>query len=578
MPGFQFFVVFLICAASGVFSESTEIIDVSNVPYVPNVANMAANGNRNMQSMVGHMESTAEGLKVIHESLLGIRMLSEEWINPADTFEPGANVKNGHSISGQDFSTTEEYATAVLTVPIVLTVLGFLSILGFQVFFCCGCIKHLCKPNDHHNDPGHADDSASKRAAYINHQKLMVFIVEMVLCFCVLLADCLCYYGYGYIVSGGKDLLDALDMFQGLLDKAKASASTILDTAVPGMHYYVALSKGEYPYTGVSEGTCSPITGGAISSTVEGAYDGVTMAATATGSAISAAVDLLESGSDYIVTLKDYVNDYLLAYADVFVFLVFSFAAVSVALFIIFRLVRSQIGTQFTIIWASLTFILLLLVCLPFMIFASTFGDICMNPSKNIVAQAPDDELKAMLTYYSTCQGSSDIMDNFNLAKTEAESIPGLISDGFGNASTGFCVDYADNGDFTNVGLLILASQGISVGLGEIIDAASCPNIQAIWFKIVNDALCTNFYNGIYSLWVSQFITSFFLFFLILVASVSYHYFASTKVYVSVEHGEGSKPSGDSDAPENPYPTKTKHHAEKEVEMPQVDAPEGEEL
>ena len=66
----------------------------------------------------------------------------------------------------------------------------------------------------------------------------------------------------------------------------------------------------------------------------------------------------------------------------------------------------------------------------------------------------------------------------------------------------------------------------------------SCPSFQAIWFKLINEALCEGFYSGIYSIWVSQFITSFFLFFLIVVATVSYQYFASTDTLVVPGDGD----------------------------------------
>jgi hypothetical protein len=97
---------------------------------------------------------------------------------------------------------------------------------------------------------------------------------------------------------------------------------------------------------------------------------------------------------------------------------------------------------------------------------------------------------------------------------------------------------YGDPAGVVDVGQAITSATAIVGGLQKIRDEATCDKFQKIWFTIVNNALCTNFYSGIYSLWVSQFITSFFLFWLIVVASISYHYFKQTKVYVAPSEDE----------------------------------------
>ena len=49
--------------------------------------------------------------------------------------------------------------------------------------------------------------------------------------------------------------------------------------------------------------------------------------------------------------------------------------------------------------------------------------------------------------------------------------------------------------------------------------------MQTLWFLLVNSCICTNMFNGLYTLWLAQLIASFFLFFAMLMASVHWQYF-----------------------------------------------------
>lgn len=454
---------------------------------------------------------------------------------PMLAYTPSANVEAGHRISGQDFSTDEAYLTTVLSTPIVLTVLGVLSLVILNIALCCrNCFKCCrCEPNDHHTEKGHDHDSLSQRMAYINHQKLMVFIVEMVLCACVMLADMFCFYGYTGIVAGGEDLNDALDLINQLLTSAVDGAKAIKGHTV-SMKGLADISQSV---------SCPPPSSGDSLTT---AYTGLKTLIAATGAAMDAVVNAMGPIQGNVATNKDFINETLIAYADVFVFLVFSFAFVSVCLFVIFRLFRSTCGTKIAIAWGMLTFLILLIVCLPFMIFSSIFGDFCMAPSANAVMNAPA-EIQEKLRYYSTCAaGLEDVVgDNLKLGKDKLAEIISTIT----TQMLTYCDDSAVNRSPAELNKIDNLQILLTQSLDQIITAASCVKVQEIWFKIVNDALCTNFYSGIYSLWVSQFVTSFFLFLLIVQASISYHYFAKSSVYVSTEGAielteKGSNPSG----------------------------------
>lgn len=490
-----------------------------------------------------------------------------DYVNPNDKYQPGSLVKAGHAFSGQEFGTSMDYIRKVLIPPVVLFVLGVLSLIVLILLLCCRrCFKCLrCEPNDHHNEAGHDQDSVAKRIAYINHQKTMIFVIEIVLCLCVLIADALCFYGYKYIMDGGHNLTDALDKMKAIVTSAIDGSATIGLGAT-----YLKAFVLESSTTLCPAPASGPYHSAYFTSMTNG-YATLDSAADMLISSMASIGPTLSPLSSQIDTLKAYVVDYLLKYADIFVIIIFCIALLSVLLFVVFRMFKSQLGTKFAIFWGMLTFFLLLLICLPFMIFSSVFGDFCMAPTENAIKQVPDD-LKDTLTYYATCVGSGDVTAFLMTGLTQlqtllTQAVGGFIGEydpvasantpsfPFNSATCGspgsyvpcYCNsanaprstgDIGATGNPSGMAGVLAASIMLQQGVQQILDGADCSKLQEIWFIVINDALCTNFYNGIYSLWVSQFITSFFLFFLIVLASISYHYFKDAKTYVSPTDAE----------------------------------------
>jgi hypothetical protein len=425
--------------------------------------------------------------------------------NPDDTYTPSNNVNNGAAISGVDFDVSDtEYISTVLVKPILLFVLGFLSLFFLNLGLCCRCCCKCCRclPNDHHTEKGHDHDSHEKREKYINHQKMMVTAVEMLLIFSVLLADTLCFYGYTYLQSGTASLNEAFDMLLVIMKEVQASCLSLKDVDTPG----ITASKN------AAKISCSVASGvlanldefcDTLATTSETLYDTVTKL-----------VDYIELG-------QTYVNDFLAANLRTFVFLIWCFAAVATGLFLLFRICRSECGTKFAIFWGELTFFLILLINLPLMVFTQILGDFCVQPTANILGTLGAGDMKEMVYYYSHCVGNDTIGEALLAVKGAMTDINNATS-----VLKTFCPSgTAGYDDLTDMDGYITDSGS---RFAEIADSISCENFQAVWFKLMNDAFCGGFYSGVYSLWVSQFITSFFLFFLIVTATVSYQYFKKT--------------------------------------------------
>ena len=52
----------------------------------------------------------------------------------------------------------------------------------------------------------------------------------------------------------------------------------------------------------------------------------------------------------------------------------------------------------------------------------------------------------------------------------------------------------------------------IRTDFGHVSGSLGCTALQPLWFLLVNSAMCTNLFNGFFTLWITQLIASFFLF------------------------------------------------------------------
>ena len=62
----------------------------------------------------------------------------------------------------------------------------------------------------------------------------------------------------------------------------------------------------------------------------------------------------------------------------------------------------------------------------------------------------------------------------------------------------------------------------IRTDFGHVSGSLGCTALQPLWFLLVNSAMCTNLFNGFFTLWITQLIASFFLFWSMVRSSSSY--------------------------------------------------------
>lgn len=434
--------------------------------------------------------------------------------NGDDKYKPNNNVKNGAAMTPEDFSIESSYYGASLVSPILLFCLGFAALFFFNIALCCRCCCKCCqcKPNDHHSEKGHEGDSHDTREKYVNDQKRMVLIIEFTLIFAVFLADSLCFYGYTHLETGVKKLNEAFDMLLKILADVMEQTEAIGTTDVVGMKAANLAAQDS-----CSRGRSALLQIDTIADTLK--------------SAVDSADNYVDLYHGYIEIGQGYVRDYGSTYLRPAVFVIWSFAALSTFLFVLFRVCSNECGTKFAIFWGELTFIIILAINLPLMVLTSILGDFCVQPTASVLRAFNGTALDSVVYSITHCDGSYKLKENLQSANSSIQDIANwieqLVSLGCG-----------ENDDVKAI-KTNMQMAGNRVGLAG--EAVACENIQAVWFKLMNEALCGGFYDGIYSLWVSQFITSLFLFFLIICASISYQYFKpNSQIVVDNEQIDGA--------------------------------------
>ena len=168
----------------------------------------------------------------------------------------------------------------------------------------------------------------------------------------------------------------------------------------------------------------------------------------------------------------------------------------SKCVFYLLMLISEIVVLVYTFLCAILMFIVMLM------------GDLCMDPSS--VASG-----NSMLYYYTSCSGTSPFGDSITSIKDQIK----VLTDNQGNCFT--------SGSAND---LLAAAQATIVGdqFTNVNTAVSCNptnGLNMVWNDAVNQGICTNFMNGLFKIWVSQYVVSGALFFTIICASVLYQYF-----------------------------------------------------
>ena len=426
------------------------------------------------------------------EAIIMRRLVSCEdldYDNPSDNYSPSRYVKYGHTMSGgEDFCLEQEYTATATIAPIsifaVFVVMGVCFLIGLMGRCCSEWCQ--CRPD--------YDGSAFDKDRICN------FAAFYLLCLLVLVLDQLVYIGSTGIDKGlntvETEVKDISDTFKDILDEG----TRLIDLGNRLEGHFIA-----------AQISCNATV--ALSSMEETVSDYE-----------EASLEFYQNTEPVDKELEDvidYFEDYGTLYRIIGLYLVWALSLLDVLLFILAKCCGSYLGLKLSVVLGILVYALYTALILVWSSIISIFGDFCMDPSRSGVVASPDDEsVQDLAVYYSTCVGNSSLTIELSNARIDANSL---------NSSIASLLALPDDPGSNCPGdANVLKMQETLDDIYQQLDVGDmlvdCEPIQDQWFQALNQGLCKQFYEGVFSIWISQLLTSFFLFLLLVTATITYQY------------------------------------------------------
>ena len=452
-----------------------------------------------------------------------------------NAYEPSPLIKQGHGISRANFAVSSKYISAVLVGPIVIFALGFIA--WIVVFWMTGLSLRFCRP------------SCGKWCLSLciqNREKFPQREERIVLAFNIFLVagfvtNMLSFIGNGLLDQAFRGLDSVLRKFNVIFKDQLASAAGALDDEAVRL-------KSNFMLASVCEAIQNqrPI----INDFSRNSRD------------LRLSVKVI---SDSLDGLKIVLKTALDAKNAVF-YIIWLFLLISIVLLkcfmsahllktmkcgaSVFSLGAKPCGRKSkTAIMAFviITFFLIMLGCLIFMLTASGASDVCMDPITSAVSILPEgsknQSAQQALRFYSTCSGRDVIGYQVNSTYDSVTSLRSAFVAAY---------DVPDNNCGNKyVSALIFDMDSITKEFRLVDSSRKCGPIREIWMDLQN-TLCTNLFGGAYALWLTMLFSTVFVYCAFLLAAIDQYervlHFADMP---APEEGEGDAEVFDGVKPED---------------------------
>lgn len=444
-----------------------------------------------------------------------------------ETYSPSNEVKQAHNIPRIDYTTGgiseydsfnftstsdvtgskgQNYLMGVVTLPIILIALAIISLFFFNFLICCRfCFRCLrCTPSE--------EDINEHPEKVVKARNRVIFFFFFFMFVC-LFADHMIYYGNTQLDLGAYDLIDAADelndVFYNLGDSLDWTSdnSTLVNNQLDNS---ACLSDTTY-------------VSGDLATAKTDLQSGLSTLTTAIGSLS----DMIDPMPTQIDRLKDSIETYMVGYKT---YVLFGSYAAIVALMFLYTLgvvLQSECILVILILASEGIVLVMSILCGIMMIIITFLADICMDPTEKFANLAPG-SLKDVVLYFGECSVANPYESSISSASSAMTEMADAIAaigplcyDVY--AASGGTVDYTGEiGDWYQAGNDTLA---ISDSIDKLNTDLDCPTLQSIYHLLINESLCTNLFGGFYKFWVSEYVVSGMLFFVMIMASVIYHYF-----------------------------------------------------
>lgn len=430
-----------------------------------------------------------------------------EYVNPNDTYSPNQYVKYGHKLTGQEFSTDMSYLERALYTPIIIFALGLVALILFNLGLLCRCCFQSCRCM-----PSQENESAFKRNALILRIFFFLFLLIAII------IDQLVFLGNQDVDTGVKLINDQVAKLQLVLGNIENNAKLLQSYGYDMTDEYNA-AKTSCASTHIS-GYDSEI------STYQSSMDSL--------------VSALKPVTKNLNNVHDYIQLYGIFYRNIALYIIWGLAILCCLLILFFFFLKTLTGMKCMLFFTMVTYALYLILGVPWVLVASIGGDLCMAPTANLLKSMPkDSDLRNIASYYATCIGNNTLQHDIDSGTSSLtamnSSLTMLLTPPY--IPTQNCPGNHDIQSLQGtMNYISYAVDGIELDL-------TCSPIQEIWFAMMNEGFCKNLYTGIFYIWGSQLVTSFFLFLLMVTMSMIYQYFDIVRIAPSGEDGDGKTPA-----------------------------------
>lgn len=383
------------------------------------------------------------------------------YVNPNDTYTPSEEVKQGTEISSGDFQKSRDYYTDGATVPILLFCFGFLALVVFNLCLCCGIAK-LCATKHK------ITDHALSCGEYCNR---IVFGSFIIICF---LATHILYVGYSDVVDGFDIMRSSTTQIAGGFDEMNmhiASLATKADSLKSKCDNYGCSDEAADVEQGVGYMNDDL---GKIPDYTEDINSGIDMA------------------EEYVTLLM---------------FVMYGCLMISILVYIFTELCCKAKACG-AICCGNIAFVIVAFIGILWMVLTSVTADYCYeNPTVNTISVLPANKGQMYVVWYSSCHSGFNPVDRY-INYTHAANQE--VNEQVGNDNSQDAQDI--KADTAAIHSLL---NNLTVSTIE-----SCPPVQTGWLSLLNEGVCTSFYEGVRVIWICEVAACISLFFLMVIGAI----------------------------------------------------------
>jgi hypothetical protein len=435
--------------------------------------------------------------------------------SPTDVVESVHNYPRFDPTTGEESDnevkfTDTAYIVGTQGLPAYILGLGLIAcmLLPFCLALRCCCHGMQCRPGQGApTEPDKHDDHYYVRNTYLFGAYYLCCLLAVVVVQLIFMAD--------------AELVKAIDNASDYATDMKNDLNDVLDDAKETI--------------GKTDEAMDHVIDDDICEALENALD-------AFKDTVSAVETFVEPLPDYFATMADYIdmalpwekNILIGCYIGIMCFIV---------IYVALDYLKSGQGLKIMFPLTWLVVIALTLVCTLELSFLIITCDVCMDPGGILADNAgiKSDTGTFILQYAGSadqkaCANSTSLEVDIQSALSERETVYNELNEPISDDDATTIAEYCDNSGNGLISSLFADDGSVDVLTSGMADLVSCKTINTMWVELVEKSICEFFTSGLYYFWLSKHISALFLYLMLCLSSLTWHYFE--KVHESDIEGD----------------------------------------